>query len=136
MAVSQDVSEEIYYQLKDHGGQTGSELLGTLKTSAAHAARMAGQLLPATPPRSFIVHNLNFPDPCRADTPVKATVPAHFFVPGLFTPADDESRHTLIWTQGEDVSPPHPLTDLKCVESGWISHTVLDYRKLGHGLTA
>jgi 5'-nucleotidase len=132
MAVSQDISEAIYHQLKEHGGQAEGDLLATLKISATHAARMAGQFLPDTPPRSFIVHNLNFPDPCRADTPVKVTVPAHFFVPGLFTPADDESRHTLIWTQGEDVSPPNPLTDLKCVEAGWISHTVLDYRKLGH----
>lgn len=133
MALSQDVSEEVYYQLKDHGGQPGGNLLATLKISATHAAHLAGQHLSATAPRSFIVHNLNFPDPCHADTPVKITVPAHFFVPGLFTPADDESRHTLIWTQGEDVSPPNPLSDLKCVESGWISHTILDYRKLGHG---
>ena len=132
MAVSQDVSENIYYGLKEHGGAPEGELLNTLKTSAAHAARLAGDLLATTPARSFIVHNLNFPDPCRADTPVKKTVPAHFFVPGLFTPADDEGRHTLIWTQGEDVSPPKPLTDLKCVESGCISHTVLDYRMLGH----
>jgi 5'-nucleotidase len=133
MALSQDVSEEVYYQLKDHGGQPEGNLLATLKISATRAAHLAGQLLSATSPRSFIVHNLNFPDPCHADTPLKITVPAHFFVPGLFTPADDESRHTLIWTQGEDVSPPSPLSDLKCVESGWISHTILDYRKLGHG---
>lgn len=133
IAVSQDVSEEVYYRLKDHGGFAEGDLLATLRISAKHAARMVGELLPATPPRSFIVHNLNFPDPCQEDTAVHITVPAHFFVPGLFTPPDAESRHTLIWTQGEDVSPPHPLTDLKCVESGWISHTILDYRKLGHG---
>ena len=132
IAVSQDVSENIYYKLKDHDGQPDSALLATLKASAAHAARLATEILPVTPPRSFIVHNLNFPDPCGPDTLVKKTVPAHFFVPGLFTPADAEGRHTLIWTQGEDVSPAKPLTDLKCIESGHISHTVLDYRKLGH----
>ncbi len=132
IAVSQDVSENIYYKLKDHDGQPDGALLATLKASAAHAARLATVILPSTPPRSFIVHNLNFPDPCGSDTLVKKTVPAHFFVPGLFTPADAEGRHTLIWTQGEDVSPAKPLTDLKCIESGHISHTVLDYRKLGH----
>ncbi|HYC71701.1 MAG TPA: 5'/3'-nucleotidase SurE [Opitutaceae bacterium] len=132
MAVSQDVSEEIYYRLKEHGGQPEGALLDTLRISAAHAARLAGDLLSATPPRSFTVHNLNFPDPCRPDTPLRRTVPAHFFVPGLFTPADEEGRHKLIWTEGEDVSPPEPLTDLRCVESGWISHTILDYRRLGH----
>lgn len=132
MAVSQDVSEDIYHRLKEHGGVPEGELLETLRTSAAHAARLAGGLLTATPPRSFTVHNLNFPHPCRPDSELRRTVPAHFFVPGLFSPADDEGRHQLIWTQGEDVSLPEPLTDLKCIEAGGISHTVLDYRKLGH----
>jgi 5'-nucleotidase len=132
VAVSQDVSEETYYQLKDHGGVPEGDLLATLKISAARAAKMTGELLATTPPRTFTVHNLNFPDPCGPDTPVQRTVPAHFFVPGLFTPADEEGRHKLIWTEGEDVSPSDMVTDLKCVESKCISHTVLDYRKLGH----
>lgn len=131
MAVSQDVSEETYYHLKENGGQPDGELLATLKHSAAHVARLAGELLPRTAPRSFTVHNVNFPQPCRPDTAVKATVPAHFFVPGLFSAADDQGRHKLIWCEGEDVSPAEPLTDLKCIESGHISHTILDYRKLG-----
>jgi 5'-nucleotidase len=132
VAVSQDVAEETYYRLKDHGGVPEGALLQTLKISATRAAKMAGELLAATPPRTFTVHNLNFPDPCRMDTEVKRTVPAHFFVPGLFTAADDEGRHKLIWTEGEDVSPPELLTDLKSIEADYISHTVLDYRKLGH----
>jgi len=132
VSVSQDVSEETYYQLKDHGSVPEGALLQTLKISAARAAQLAGELLTTTPPRTFTVHNLNFPDPCRPDTPVQRTVPAHFFVPGLFTAADDEGRHKLIWTEGEDVSPPELMTDLKCIESGHISHTILDYRKLGH----
>lgn len=131
MAVSQDVSEETYYDLKEHGGTPGPELAATLKIAASHAARLAGVLLPATPPRSFTVHNLNMPFPCSPDTPVKRTVLSQFFVPGLFTPPDADGRHRLIWTEGEDVSPPEPLTDLKCLEAGCISHTVLDYRKLG-----
>jgi 5'-nucleotidase len=131
VAVSQDVSEETYYRLKDHGGVPEGDLLATLKVSAGRAARMAGELLASTPPRTFTVHNLNFPDPCGSDTPVKRTVPAHFFVPGLFTAADEEGRHKLIWTEGEDVSPPEMPSDLRCVEAKCISHTILDYRKLG-----
>lgn len=131
LAVSQDVSEETYYDLKEHGGKPGPELAATLKISASHAARLAGELLPETPPRSFTVHNLNLPFPCSASTPVKRTVLSQFFVPGLFTPPDADGRHRLIWTEGEDVSPPEPLTDLKCLEAGCISHTILDYRKLG-----
>lgn len=132
MAFSHDVSVTVYNDLKDHGGQPGAELTASLKVSAAHAARLTGELLPSTPPRGFTVHNVNFPFPCRADTAVKSTVPAHFFVPGLFSPPDADGRHKLIWTQGHDVSPPGLLTDLKCIESGCISHSILDYRKLGH----
>jgi 5'-nucleotidase len=132
MAVSQDVSEEIYHQLKDRGGVPEGDLLATLKISAARAAQLAGELLPATARHSFTVHNLNFPHPCLPDTAVHRSVPAHFYVPGLFTPADDQGRHHLIWTEGQDVSPPGLVTDLKTVEAGFISHTVLDYRKLGH----
>ena len=133
LAVSQDVSEAVYNRLKEPGGAPDAGLRATLKVSAAVAARLAGELLPATPQRSFTVHNVNFPFPCRADTPMKRTVPAHYFVPRLFSPAGDDGTHRLIWSVGNDVSPKEPLTDIECVSSGCISHTVLDYRRLGHG---
>ncbi|MDI1248014.1 MAG: 5'/3'-nucleotidase SurE [Lacunisphaera sp.] len=132
IAFSQDVSVKVYNELKDHGGQPGAELLASLKHSATHAARLTGALLPRTPPHSFTVHNVNFPFPCRPETTVQRTEPAHFCVPGLFTPPDADGGHKLIWTQGQDVSPPDLLTDLKCIASGCISHSILDYRRLGH----
>ncbi|MFI5335478.1 MAG: 5'/3'-nucleotidase SurE [Opitutales bacterium] len=131
MSVSQDVSEQTYARLKDHGGQPEPELLASLQSSAGHSARLAGELLPATPRRSFLVHNVNFPLPCRPDTPVRRTVPARLLVPGLFSPAADDGTHRLLWHKGEDLSPAEPLSDVACLERGWISHTVLDYGKLG-----
>jgi 5'-nucleotidase len=132
MAVSQDVSEETYHHLKERGGEPDGALLATLKISATHAAGLAGELLPASPPRSFTVHNINFPFPCRADSVTRTTVPAQFFVPGLFSPADGEGGHRLIWADGLDISPAEPLTDRACLAAGAISHTVLDYRRLCH----
>ena len=132
LAVSQDVSEDTYTYLKDHGGQPDGELMASLKASAAHAARLAGELLPATPHRSFTVHNVNFPLPCRADTPMKRTVPARLLVPGLFSPAADDGTHRLLWHKGADLSPAEPLSDVSCLAQGWISHSVLDYGKLGY----
>jgi 5'-nucleotidase len=78
------------------------------------------------------VHNLNFPYPCRPDTAVQRTVPAQVHVPGLFSPQADDGSHRLLWGKIHDVSPAAPLTDIKCLEQGSISHTVLDYRRLGH----
>jgi len=63
---------------------------------------------------------------------VRRTVPARVHAPGLFSPAADDGSHRLLWGNIVDVSPPEPLTDIACLEQGLISHTVLDYRKLGH----
>lgn len=132
LAVSQDVTEKIYLSLKEQGGAIDEELLATIKISADHAARLAGEILPTTPRRSFIIHNVNFPYPCLPESVVKRTVPAQILMPGFFSKADANNLHQLKWTNGEDVSPTEPLTDVRCVAAKHISHTVLDYRKLGH----
>lgn len=132
MAVSQDIAETVYAHLKEQGGAPDAALLATLKTSAAHAARMAPELFAVTPVDSFTVHNVNFPYPCLPNTAIQRTVPAHVHVPGLFSPQADDGSHRLLWGKIEDVSPPTPLTDVRCLAQGFISHTVLDYRRLGH----
>ncbi len=131
MAFSQDVSEQVYEHLKERGGTPDGELLATLKHSAAHAARLAPDLLGGTPRNSFTIHNVNFPFPCTPTTAVRRTVPAHVQAPGLFSPAADDGSHRLLWGKIIDVSPPAPLTDIKCLEQRLISHSVLDYRRLG-----
>ena len=83
-------------------------------------------------PRSFIVHNLNFPYPHRRHAAVHRTVPAQVIVPRLFSPAADDGTHRLIFRHGDDLSPAAPLTDRAALAAGHISHTVLDYTKLGH----
>ncbi|HWA11349.1 MAG TPA: 5'/3'-nucleotidase SurE [Opitutaceae bacterium] len=131
IAFSQDLSFEAYDHLKYAGGVPAPDLLAVLKTSAAHAARLVAPLAAATEPRSFTVHNVNFPFPCRPDTEVRRTVPSRVIVPGLFSPAQDDGTHHFVFQLGEDVSPTEPLTDRAALAAGWISHSVLDYRQLG-----
>ncbi len=131
VAFSQDLSVEIYEHLKDRGGQPDAELRATLRASAAHAARLVGELVAATPPRRFVAHNVNFPYPCRADTAVRRTVPAQVAIAGLFSPAADDGTHRFVFRLGDDLSPAEPLTDRAALAQGFISHTVLDYTKLG-----
>lgn len=131
IAFSQDLTSEIYDRLKASGDVPEPGLHEVLKISAQHAARLAPELAAATLPRSFIVHNVNFPLPCHAHTEVRRTVPARVIVPGLFTPASDDGTHRLIFRLGDDLSPPEPLTDRAALSAGFISHTVLDYKKLG-----
>lgn len=133
VAISQDLTFEAFDRLKEHGGSPDAPLLETLRTSAAHAARLAPELLSTTKPRSFTVHNLNFPYPCRHDTRVRRTVPARVIIPGLFGPASDDGTHRFVFKLGEDISDPEANTDRAALLAGDISHTVLDYTALGIG---
>ena len=131
IAFSQDLTAELYEQLKANGDIPDAELHGILRHSARHAARLAPELIGATLPRSFLVHNINFPLPCTPGSELRRTVPARVVVPGLFTPAQDDGTHRLVFRLGDDLSPPEPLTDRAALAAGFISHSVLDYKRLG-----
>ncbi len=130
MACSQDLDEVTFQQIKEDGVLTPA-LSETLATSAAHAAALAGELLPRTPQASFIVHNLNFPTPCTPDSRLVQTVPARVRVPRLFSPAADDGTHRFVFSDVEDLSPDDLVTDKSAVAAGCISHTILDYTALG-----
>ncbi|HTO02206.1 MAG TPA: 5'/3'-nucleotidase SurE [Opitutus sp.] len=131
IAFSQDLTGELFDRVGVATGALEAPLLELVKTSARHAARLAPELITATPARSFIVHNVNFPLSCRTDTAVRQTVPARVVVPGLFGPAADDGTHRLVFRLGDDHSPREPLTDRAALAEGFISHTVLDYTRLG-----
>jgi len=131
IALSQSLSIPEYEKLKQAGGQPDAELLATVRSSARHAARIAPALAAGTPPRSFIVHNVNFPDPCPDDAAVRRTVPARVMIPGLFSPQAEDGTHRMVFKLGHDTSPEDLLTDRAALDAGFISHTVLDFSKLG-----
>lgn len=131
VAFSQDMSTALYDRLKANGFRPDPALYAILKISARHAAAMAPQLLEATPLRSFTVHNVNFPVTIRPDSEVRRTVPARVIVPGLFSPAADDGTHRFVFSHGDEMPVEDALTDRAAVATGYISHTVLDYRALG-----
>ena len=131
IAFSQDLTGELFDRVAVASGALEPPLREMVKTAAQHAARLAPELIAATPARSFIVHNVNFPLTCRPDTAVHQTVPARVIVPGLFSPAADDGTHRLVFRLGDDLSPSEPLTDRAALAKGFISHTVLDYTRLG-----
>jgi 5'-nucleotidase len=131
VALSQCVSIPLYERLKLQGGEAEAELVDMVRISSARAARHAPPQVAATPAHSFIVHNVNFPHPCGEDAPVRRTVPARLMTPGLFSPRAADGTHRLVFALGEDTSPESPLTDRAALDAGFISHTVLDFSKLG-----
>lgn len=131
MACSQDLSYAEWHALSNTQSLAGlDEVRTTIEASAAHAARLAAEHLPATGRGSLIVHNLNFPRPCSAHSRVIRTVPAHVVVPGLFSPAADDGTHRFVFADAMDQSPPELVTDKATVAAGHISHSVLDYKRL------
>ncbi len=130
IAFSQDLDQETFIAVRERH-HVSPPLAETLAASAAHAAHLVGQLLPTTTPGTFIVHNINFPLPCRADSEVVRTVPARVSVPRLFSPAADDGTHRFVFSDVIDRSPPDLVTDKATVAAGSISHTVLDYTALG-----
>ncbi|MBW8782190.1 MAG: 5'/3'-nucleotidase SurE [Verrucomicrobia bacterium] len=131
IAYSLDLTAEAFESFHRAPHAPSAELQASLREAAIHAARLTPGLVAATEACRFIVHNVNFPHPCRADSAVRRTVPARVVVPGLFTPAADDGTHRFIFKLGEDVSPAGPLTDRAALDAGNISHTVLDYTALG-----
>jgi 5'/3'-nucleotidase len=131
IAISQDLPYEAFDNLKKHGGAPDPALLETLRASARRTAQIAESLVAATPAESFTVNNLNFPYPCRHDTPIERTIPARVIIPQLFGPADDDGTHRFVYKIGHDVSPSELKTDRTTLMAGKISHTILDYRVLG-----
>lgn len=131
IAFSQDLSAPAFDRLKREHGQPDPSLLLTVRTSAQHAARLVPKLVAATAPRSFTVHNVNFPFPCHAHSEMRRTVPARVVVPALFSPAADDGTHRFVFNLGEDLSPAEPLSDRAALAAGHISHSILDFQKLG-----
>ena len=131
IAVSQCLDIPVYDRMKDADGRADEGLLAIVRSSARHAASLAPALAAGTAPRSFIVHNLNFPYPCTDSSQVRRTIPARVMLPGLFSKQPENGAHQLVFKLGEDTSPVSPLTDRAALEAGFISHTVLDFAKLG-----
>lgn len=131
IACSQDLGDSAFDAVKARRANPDPAVIATLKISAEHAAHLLPGLVAATPPSAFTVHNINFPYPCRSDAPVERTVPARVAMPGLFGPAQDDGTHHFIFRLGQDVSPDSLLTDRAAIRRGSISHSVLDYTRLG-----
>jgi 5'-nucleotidase len=132
VALSQEIPMAAFAQIRANAGQPDAEVLASVRVSAQRAAQLAPELIAQTAQRTFTVHNLNFPFPARTDSPVRRTVPAHNILPRLFAAADADGTHRFDFTPGHDLSPPELTTDVAAVAAGAISHTVLDYRRLGH----
>lgn len=132
LAFSQELSTTEFDSWHASDKTPSPSLETTLDHSATHAAELTPKLLQSCPATGWLVHNVNFPFPCAPTSQVKRTTPAWIKMPGLFGPADEEGNHHFTFADGEDKSPPDASTDRAALAEGYISHTILDYKTLGH----
>ncbi|MDX2188108.1 MAG: 5'/3'-nucleotidase SurE [Opitutaceae bacterium] len=135
VAASQDLSLEVFEQVRASPGELPADVEANVARSAAHAARYSANLVAQTKPRSFVVHNLNLPYPCPEELTFHSTVPAPSLTPRLFTPADDKAHHRFSFRLGDEIPliDLGKLTDRAALRTGRGSHTILNYGLLGHG---
>ncbi len=130
-ALSLDLSLADFNELKAASSLPRS-LEATVEAAALTFAARAQTLIDQTPPRSFLLHNINFPSPCTAATPWRHTVPAPVLVPSLFRQVSPDAPFVFQFALGTDLPLPAdtPPSDRQALRAGSISHSVLDYRAL------
>ncbi len=132
IALSQELTPPGFQALKQPASAMTPEVAATVAATTGHAVRLTDALLSPDHRQPFTVHSVNFPFPCRPDSPVRRTVPARISGTGMFGPADADGLHRFTYNHGQDLSPADLPTDRAALAAGEISHTVLDYTRLGH----
>ncbi len=140
IAVSQEIPDEIFFDVANNHGRLPDTWQALLEESAAHAAGMVsriieGQLDGETPPvreGDAVVHNLNYPSrPVRPHSLVR-TIPARFERMAFFEP-DNDSGYEFRFRHGQSI-PSHRKTDREAIAAGEVSHSILNFSGLGRDL--
>jgi 5'-nucleotidase len=128
VALSQQLTTEDFERIQ-RGEPLTEALRGSLEESARVGAERALSHRGEAQPAAARVHNYNFPSPHPRGTPVVRTVPAPSRMGGLFRecrPGVYEFKFGFA-----DKLPWHRTTDSDALRAGHISHTVLDFSRLG-----
>jgi len=128
MAVSQLVPQKIFEDIKQRSQSVDGELKESLLVSAQRSTDMALELV-GRKVEDPIVHNVNFPMPVTAETPIVKTVPGNLFLGSLFEKREDD---TFVFTYPEETSLScAENTDHACLGRGQISYSVLNFSNIG-----
>ena len=128
LAVSQSIPHEHFHRIHSNNSSVPDDVLPKLRRVATHAASFASKIL-ADDEKPHVVHNLNYPVDISPETPVRETIPAALNPMGLFEMgADGICRFRY---QSGEVLPSALPCDRDCIEDGEISHTLLDFNRIG-----
>ena len=130
IALSQSMDIPVYDAFKERG-RADETLLSTLRASARHAAQLAPELAAQTARAQLHRPQPQFPLPVHAGFAAAAHDSGQGPPSRALQPQSKDGTHRLVFRLGEDTSARTPLTDRSALDAGFISHTVLDFSKLG-----
>jgi len=129
IALSKMIPREIFEDVRSSNGFVEGEYFESLENATVHAQRMVGHLVSGKWRwRQGVVHNINFPIGTTAGTEVRRTVPVNMKMAGLFEKKEEE----FVFRYRPGVMPDdYPGTDIHALEEGAISHSYIDFTRLG-----
>ena len=144
-AVSQEVPDELFEEATRRNGHLPPGLSEILHANARHAAGLIERLMHGTSDRSdgsdrsdrsesrdAIVHNLNYPAAPRQPYETVLTAPVPLREMGFFRPGD-EGCFSFHFQHGTPL-PCGVKTDREALAAGEVSHSILNFSRLGRDL--
>jgi len=130
VALSLHLDHEDFNAVKDDAVNVSSHLEHAINNAAAHGTQFAQSLIGKANDQ-LIVHNINYPTRIEADTETIRTQPARIKLGSLFEKAEGD-HYRFRFHEGEKIPATAGLpTDYSTLLEGKISHTLLDFSKLG-----
>lgn len=130
LALSQMVPEALFDSIHSGSENLEPEFARGLEVAARRAIELVRDLIGTADGRP-LVHNVNFPVGTREDTPIVETVPVGLRMGCLFEPVGDvEGAYEFRFRKGHRLDD-HPGTDIRALEEGRISRSLLDFSRIG-----
>ncbi len=129
IALSKMIPKEMFEEIRSSNGFVEGDYFESLECAGAHAVEMAEKLISGNWKWSRgVVHNINFPIGTTAATAVRRTVPVNMKMAGLF----ERKGEGFVFRYQPGVMPnDYPGTDIHALEEGAISHSMIDFTRLG-----
>ena len=128
IAYSKCVPDHLFQSITAANGKSGGEFSHSLQHACAHAAQLALETV-QTPPKSGTVINVNFPEITTAESRIEDTFPAKIDLGSLFAESSP-GKYSFRFTPGIEIES-HPNSDRSALERGHISHSLLDFSRIG-----
>ena len=128
-AASMGLCPEDYQRLAENKAEAGAVIGAKANRAAQIVADFVSETLPLEKEPYGIVHSLNFPRVDFEDAPIVRSVPALTDAAGFFQKNDD-GRYRFTYRELPETRPATP-SDRETLVAGHISHTRLDFSRLG-----